>query len=262
MPRTDERVCYNIITMCMVCGVVYSAASAAMVVSPFASIATLKDNVAGQQAVQANISRLQTLPTALADLTPPVIEKPEWYQKKVAEAARAAAKQKPNPTQKVVTYTISTKGYTSSDLGEFAAQVHDTLNDSRGWAQLGVSFKQVQQGGQFDLVLSQAELLPSFSSGCSAEWSCRVGKSVIVNDARWRGATTAWNQAGGNIRDYRHMVINHEVGHWLGHGHLNCSAPGAPAAVMQQQSIDLQGCAFNPWPLQSELWSTTLGVRQ
>ena len=88
-----------------------------------------------------------------------------------------------------------------------------------------------------------------------------MGKSVIINDNRWSGATVAWNNAGGDIRNYRHMVINHEVGHWLGHGHLSCSGANNPAAVMQQQSIDLQGCAFNPWPLDSELWSTTLGVR-
>lgn len=126
----------------------------------------------------------------------------------------------------MVTYTISTKGATSSNLGEFSAQVAETLNDSRGWSQLGVSFQQVASGGSFNLILSEAALLPTFSSGCSAEWSCRVGVSVIINDERWRGASTAWNAAGGSTRDYRHMVINHEVGHWLGHGHLGCTGAG------------------------------------
>lgn len=250
--------CYNENTMCMVCGVVYGTAAVAMAASPLLQGASLKNNFSAQQVVQANVTRLQSLPLVLAELSPPEIESPQWYREK-SGTGTSPVRTKPNKS--TVTYTISTKGTTSANMQEFAAQVNETLNDARGWAQLGVSFKQVQGGGDFDLVLSQAELLPSFSSGCSVEWSCRVGKSVIVNDMRWRDATDAWNRAGGSMRDYRHMVINHEVGHWLGHGHLNCSAPGVPAAVMQQQSIDLQGCRFNPWPLKSELWSTTLGVR-
>jgi len=51
-----------------------------------------------------------------------------------------------------------------------------------------------------------------------------------------------------------------EVGHWLGHDHKVCSGVGQLAAVMQQQSISLGGCNFNPWPLDSELWSTQLGI--
>src|SRR5690606_13850699 len=99
--------------------------------------------------------------------------------------------------------------------------------------------------------------VPSFAPGaCSAEWSCRVGVSVIINDDRWQYATDAWNGAGGDIRGYRHMVINHEVGHWLGHGHASCPSSGAYAPIMLQQSIDLQGCKFNPWPLSSELWTS------
>ncbi len=103
--------------------------------------------------------------------------------------------------------------------------------------------------------------MPSFSSGCDVEWSCRVGRSVIINDKRWVDASAAWNASGGTLRDYRHMVVNHEVGHWLGHGHLHCAGAGQLAPVMQQQSIDLEGCKFNPWPLTSELWSTQLGIQ-
>ena len=118
-------------------------------------------------------------------------------------------------------------------------------------------------GGDFTLVLSEASQVPSFyPSICSSDWSCQVGHYVIINQNRWLYASGSWNQAGGSLRDYRNMVIDHETGHWLGHGDDNndCGGAGQPAPVMQQQSIDLLGCSFNPWPLDSELWSSRLGI--
>ena len=158
------------------------------------------------------------------------------------------------PTQsKVVTYSIRTKGPTKSNIQEFSSLAAQTLADSRGWSKAGVGFKEVSSGGSFVLWRATAEQVPSFSSGCSSNYSCRVGKDVIINEERWNNATNSWNAAGGSLRDYRHMVVNHEVGHFLSLGHENCKTPGSPAPIMQQQSIDLQGCTFNPWPLAWEI---------
>jgi len=154
-----------------------------------------------------------------------------------------------------VTYRLEFQGELDSGTNtlEFAAQVKDTLNDNRGWVRAGYGFARVNTGGDFTLVLIQAELLNNIP-GCDSNWSCRSGRNVYINEDRWNGGTTAWNNAGGGLRDYRHMVLNHEVGHWLGHGHYNCSdGEGGKAPVMQQQSISLQGCKFNPWPLQFEI---------
>ncbi len=197
----------------------------------------------------------------LKDIKTPKIEQPKWLKDQIAaeEAARLAAQPagaRSNLAGRIVTYSVIQKGVTSADFASFQANANATMNDSRGWARLGMSFRQVASGGEFVLVLSQASLVPSFSSACSADWSCRVGQYVIINQDRWNGATTAWNNAGGSLRDYQHMVINHEVGHWLGHDHLSCSGAGNLAPIMLQQSIDLQGCKFNPWPLASELWTT------
>lgn len=206
--------------------------------------------------VATEIQSVQELPTALSSIKAPTVDDPAWLQQKKAARAQAAAQ----ASTRTVTYDVTTRGTITASLAEFKTDANQTLNDSRGWAQLGVRFQEVASGGMFTLVLSEASQLPTFSSGCDALYSCNAGRYVIINQDRWLGATPSWNQAGGSLRNYRHMVINHETGHWLGHGHAHCGGTGQQAAVMQQQSIDLEGCSFNPWPLASELWSTTLGI--
>lgn len=154
---------------------------------------------------------------------------------------------------KTFTYEVVAWGKVKSNLDQFASLAAQTLNSNQGWSKAGIAFKRVSSGGDFTLVLSEPARVAAASSICDSYYSCRVGRYVIINDDRWRGATPSWNNAGGSLRDYRHMVVNHETGHWLGYGHRNCPGPGLPAPVMQQQSISLQGCVFNPWPTASEV---------
>ncbi len=157
------------------------------------------------------------------------------------------------PVRRTVTYHVETRGPIVADLAEFRRQAQETYDDPRGWRAAGVELRQVPRGGDFTLVLASAGSVPGFSSICSSTWSCRVGRFVVINQDRWRGASPAWNAAGRALRDYRHMVVNHETGHWLGHGHLGCPRPG-PAPVMMQQSKGRGACSFNPWPLAFERW--------
>ena len=167
-----------------------------------------------------------------------------------------------NPVTRTVTYDISTRGNITIDFNDFKTKAQETYDDSRGWQRLGVRFQAVTSGGDFTLVLSEASQVPSFGYPCDSMYSCNIGRYVIINQDRWQGATPSWNNAGGDLRNYRHMVVNHETGHWLGHGHLNnaCSDSAQPAPVMMQQSINLMGCKFNPWPLDGEVWSSRLGI--
>ncbi len=155
------------------------------------------------------------------------------------------------PVRRRVTYSVTTRGRITTSVREFTRLAQETYADARGWRAAGVQFRRVPRGGQFTLVLSEARLVPSFSSSCSAAWSCRVGRYVVINQERWSSASPAWNAARRSLRDYRHLVVNHETGHWLGRGHVGCPGSG-PAPVMMQQSKGTGGCTFNPWPLPRE----------
>lgn len=163
---------------------------------------------------------------------------------------------------RVVTYRLEGHGDLTADLGEFGQFAAATLNDPRGWSRLGVRFDQVASGGDFVLVLSAASRMTDFSAtGCDTTYSCNVGNNVVINEDRWKGGAPAWNDSGASLEGYRQMVVNHETGHWLGHGHRKCASPGQVAAVMQQQSMSLSGCIANSWPLTDEMYAPRLGIR-
>lgn len=245
--------------MCMICSVTYATVGVGLLAaSPTVPKPT---PVSSTVTLSSQVINLHSTPSAIATFKMPKLTEPTWLKEQnAAEAAATQRSRQPN-VGRVVTYDVQTRGTITANLAEFRAQANATFNDGRGWSQLGVSFQEVASDGAFTLVLSEASQVPSFSSGCGSEYSCRVGRYVIINQDRWQTATPSWNNAGGSLRDYRHMVVNHETGHWLGHGHTSCGGNGQPAPVMQQQSIDLQGCAFNAWPVASELYSPQLGIR-
>lgn len=135
------------------------------------------------------------------------------------------------------------------DPAGFAAAVELTLADPRGWGAGGrMSFQRVD-GGDYDFRVSLVSPLnmeifcPGVGTG--GYTSCRYGERAVINLARWE---TAVPDYGEDVETYRQYVINHEVGHALGHGHEDCPGAGELAPVMQQQTLGLDGCVKNPWP--------------
>ncbi|MFD7899777.1 DUF3152 domain-containing protein [Streptomyces sp. NPDC059743] len=140
----------------------------------------------------------------------------------------------------------------------FADAVQKTLNDDRSWAHNGAMTFERISGGSPDFVITLA------SPGTTGVWCAKSGLDttvdnvscdsastdrVMINAFRWaQGAKTFGAKA---MLGYRQMLINHEVGHRLGHNHVICRTPGALAPVMQQQtkSLDIDGikCRPNPW---------------
>ncbi|GAA3809587.1 DUF3152 domain-containing protein [Nocardioides panacisoli] len=157
------------------------------------------------------------------------------------------------PVRRTVHYSVRAKGHITASMSRFRSVAQQVYDDPRGWRGAGVRFVRVPKGGSFTLWLSEARLVPTFSSECSAMWSCRVGRNVIINQTRWLHASPAWNAGSLGRLAYRNMVVNHETGHWLGFHHATCPRRGAPAPVMMQQSKGTGGCRFNPFPTLAEL---------
>jgi hypothetical protein len=147
-----------------------------------------------------------------------------------------------------LTYRVEIEQGLPLDGADVAAQVHKVLTDPRGWQPIeGVAFGRTDGPAAFQLIVASPALTDRlcYPLDTIGQLSCRNGDKVILNARRW---ATAVPWYAGRMADYRAYLVNHEVGHRLGHGHKSCPAPGAPAPVMLQQSKSLYGCTANPWP--------------
>ncbi|MFJ5214328.1 DUF3152 domain-containing protein [Streptomyces sp. NPDC088354] len=138
-------------------------------------------------------------------------------------------------------------GYTAASV---AREVDRILGDRRGWTAEGIVFRRVA-GPPYDFVVRLAtpdttdRLCGSYGLDTGGEVNCSGGKDVVVNLKRWVLLSPFYKN---RTADYRALIINHEVGHRLGHGHQDCPGPGRPAPAMMQQIKGLHGCVPNPWP--------------
>ncbi|MFF4528046.1 DUF3152 domain-containing protein [Streptomyces sp. NPDC001407] len=159
----------------------------------------------------------------------------------------------------VLRYRVDVEKGLPLDGALFAEAVQRTLNDDRSWGHGGTRTFERVSSGHADFVITLA------SPGTTAAWCAKSGLDttednvscdsaatdrVMINAYRWaQGAQTY----GDKMLMYRQMLINHEVGHRLGHDHEGCTKEGALAPVMMQQTKFLKSengltCRPNPWP--------------
>ncbi|MCP2092446.1 MULTISPECIES: DUF3152 domain-containing protein [Actinosynnema] len=168
-----------------------------------------------------------------------------------------------------LSYTVEVEDGVQVDEHAFAGFVQQTLADPRGWISAGFALRRVDSGvPDFRVRLtSQATARERCGFQIPVDVSCRDGGAVDLSAARWARGAVAYL---GDLDGYRRYVVNHEVGHALGQGHVPCAEHGAPAPVMMQQTFstsndeinlitagsaqggvvpnDGKVCAPNPWP--------------
>ncbi|MCX5227135.1 DUF3152 domain-containing protein [Streptomyces sp. NBC_00233] len=132
-----------------------------------------------------------------------------------------------------------------------AAEIQRILAHPRGWAAHG--------RGRFQLVSEDADFVIRIATPDTAdalclqqgldtrgELNCETTDGVVVNLRRWMLGSPTF---AGEPAEYRHLIINHEVGHEIGiRQHMGCPGPGKPAPAMMQQIKGLDGCKSNAFP--------------
>ncbi|MFF4507900.1 DUF3152 domain-containing protein [Streptomyces sp. NPDC001401] len=132
-----------------------------------------------------------------------------------------------------------------------AKEVERILADRRGWTADGHSAFQRVSGGSTDFVVRIAtpgtvdKICGEYGLDTEGRVNCSVDRNVMVNLKRWLLATPVYAK---DVTAYRALIINHEVGHFLGHGHVGCPGRGRPAPAMMQQIKGMHGCVPNVWP--------------
>ena len=151
---------------------------------------------------------------------------------------------------KVLKIRVQVEKGVAVDPEKFAGFVLATLNDKRSWTENGTRrFARTDRAADAFTTVTLAS--PQTSADLCrplrtfGKLSCRNGNRVILTSYRWVKAIPEYK---GDRDGYRHYVVNHEVGHALGHGHEYCAGKGKRAPLMMQQTKGLLGCRPNPWP--------------
>lgn len=154
---------------------------------------------------------------------------------------------------RVIRFSIEVENGLAIDGECFAKTVAGILNDPEGWGGNGdLAFQPVSDGTwDFRLVLASPGMTDRlcFPMRTGGKYSCRNRETVALNLARWESGT---HEYSANLDIYRQYLVNHEVGHFLGHSHRRCPGSGELAPVMMQQTKGLGECLLNGWPTSDE----------
>ena len=141
----------------------------------------------------------------------------------------------------------STLGLKVDCIGNLITSI---LNDTRGWVKVTEKEFQLVEDTEkeFEFIFASPEKTDElcYPLETNGIYSCRNEDQIIINFFRWVNGAIDF---GSDLETYRLYLINHEVGHILGWGHVGCPKEGALAPVMMQQSKSTMGCRPYGWPI-------------
>jgi hypothetical protein len=160
----------------------------------------------------------------------------------------------PRPEGKtVVRFIVEVEGGLRIGGAEFAGLVTRVLNARRGWGGGEIAFRRVgRPPARFRVALTSPGTTDRLCAPLDTQgiYSCHQDGRAILNAFRWRRGAKSYR---GKLDRYRIYLVNHEVGHALGHSaHRPCPSAGARAPLMMQQTKGVAPCRANPWPTTSE----------
>lgn len=164
-----------------------------------------------------------------------------------------------NKRSKKLYYTITVDDNTKCSSTSFIKIVDSILSDPRTWSKYtfintsNVSKsnlpKKLDENNSFKIILCVPEIIKKECNFHGLSCTNMRTKIVYINSNRWkRGA----KKSGYSLKDYRIYLINHEVGHVLGHLHKKCNGKGKKIPVMNQATKGIGTCKPNIWPLHDE----------
>ncbi|WP_327295683.1 MULTISPECIES: DUF3152 domain-containing protein [unclassified Streptomyces] len=150
-------------------------------------------------------------------------------------------------------YVVEIETGLDTSASQAAKEIAGILAAPRGWTHdPDYAFQLVSAGAPHDLTVKIATpgtadslCWAGIHQDTGGEYNCEVPGGVVVNLRRWVKGSPTFD---GPIHDYRALIINHEMGHFLGYSHVTCAGAGRLAPVMMQQIKGLHGCVANAWP--------------
>lgn len=152
-------------------------------------------------------------------------------------------------TGEVLTVRVQVEAGLDVDGAKVADVVLSTLNDARSWGGDGSrTFARTDAAdATFTVTLASPATVDRLCAPLDTGglWSCGVTDHAVLNYLRWVEGSPNY---GDDMAAYRQYLVNHEVGHVLGHRHEQCGATTDLAPVMVQQSGATIRCVPNGWP--------------